>query len=119
MEKGLAETPAVGTTPAPKTMYEEMEQDENVARGCVRVKELIAYDKIGEKKNDVGKVTDIERPHKPCFCQTAEQETVFAENNSTARIETFTIQLLKSTAIKFLNDPENMKQFEKKGKDGV
>ena len=99
------------TTTAP-TMYEEVEQNENVARGCVSVIELIAYDKIGEKKNDVGKVTDIERPHKPCFCQLPEQEIVFMENHPKARIETFTIQLAKKTAIKFIDDPENMKQFK-------
>lgn len=128
MKDGLAET-SQGTTPAP--MYVELEQDENVARGCVRVKELIAYEAtkkprryapekpglVGEKKTDRdGNVLYVEISHKPCFCQTTEQEQAFLENNSGLRIETFTIQLLKSTAIKFINDPENMKQFTKRSK---
>ncbi len=129
MKDGLAETP-VGTIPAPKGMYEEVEQDENVARGCIRVKELIAYESTKEERrnseNEVmkdrdGKVLYVEVPRKPCFCQTAEQERIFGENNSDPkiRIETFTIQLLKSTAIEFLNDPENMKQFIPQRKDKV
>lgn len=128
-KEGLAETVETATIPAPKTMYVEMEQDENVARGCVRVKELIAYEATKEPRryspDEVGgegeimtdrdgKTLYVENPHKPCFCQTAEQERVFAENNSGVRIETFTIQLLKSTAIKFLNDPQNMEQFKEK-----
>jgi hypothetical protein len=110
---GLAVAPA-GTTPAPKGMYVEAEENENIAKGYVQVKELIAYDKIGEKKNDVGKVTDVEKSRKPCFCQTSEDERIYKENNPKPRIETFSIQLLKSTAIKYLNDPENVKQFKER-----
>lgn len=124
-KEGLA-VAAGATTPAPK-LYEEVEQDENVAKGCVLVKELIAYETTkeprrcapekpgiaGEIKTDrEGNILYVENPCKPCFCQTSEQERMFGENNSGARIETFTIQLLKSTAIKFLNDPDNMKQFK-------
>ncbi len=106
---GLAVAPA-GTTPAP-TMYEEMEQEQDVARGCIKVIEIIAYDKIGTKTNDVGKVTDIERSRKPCFCQTPEDEVIYKEKYPKARIETFTIQLLKKTAIAKLDDPDNVRQF--------
>ena len=111
---GLAVAPQ-GTTSAPEEMYEEMEQGEEVARGYVKVIELIAYDKIGEKKNDVGKVSDIERSRPPCFCQTAEQESIYKAKYPKARIETFGIQVLKKTAIAKLNDPANMRQF-KEGK---
>ncbi len=127
---GLAETSVVETTPAP--MYVEIEQDENVARGCVRVKELIAYEATkeprrctpekpggkGEIKTDrEGNTLYVEVPRKPYFCQTSEEERIFSKNNSDPkiRIETFTIQLLKSTAIDFINDPDNMEQF-KEGK---
>jgi len=119
-KEGLA-VAAEATTSAPETMYVEVEQDENVARGCVRIKELIAYDFVKKVKGEDGRVlTDragneriVENSRRPCFCQTPEQEAIFSENNSgpKVRIETFTIQLLKPTAIKFLNDPENMKQF--------
>ena len=107
---GLAAAP-VGTTEAPKGMYIEMEQNENVARGSVQVTELIAYDVVGKKTNDVGKVTNVEKSRKKCFCQSPEDEAIYKANNSDARIETFGIQLLKSIAIKYLNDPENVKQF--------
>ena len=129
--KGLAET-AEATTPAPKKMYRELEQGENVARGCVEVKELIAYEATseprrcapekpgikGEIKTDRdGKILYVEISRKPCFCQTPEQERIFRENNSDSRIETFTIQLLKSTAIEAIDNPENMKQFEGRNKN--
>lgn len=118
-EKGQAAaadaTDTTATIKAPKKMlmYEEMEQDENVAKGCVKVTEIIAYDVVGKKKDEDGKETIVEKGRRPYFCQTKEQENVFTENNPGIRTETFGVQLLKSTAIKKLNDPENMKQFKK------
>ena len=117
-----------GTTSAP-TMYEEIEQGDEVARGHVQVKEIIAYDAtktprrhppekeglVGEIwKDKDGNILYVENGRPPYFCQTKEQEVIFKENNPDARIETFGIQLLKSTAIKYLNDPRNVKQFTKK-----
>lgn len=97
-----------------KTMYKEIEQDENVARGCVKVIEIIPYDPVGKRKNEDGKDEIVEMGRQPYFCQDSEDALVFAENNPNARTESFTIQLMKSTAIRYLNDPENMKQFTKK-----
>lgn len=126
--EGQAEAADAATTEAPG-MYVEMEYDDNVARGCVRITEIIAYDAtkeprrhmpekeggIGEiMKDKDGNILYVEIGRKPCFCQTKEQESIFAENNPGIRTETFGIQLLKSTAIRKLNDPENMKQFVKK-----
>ena len=117
---GLAVTPE-GTTAAP-TLYKEIEQGDEVARGHVQVKEIIAYDFVEKRKvierdkmgNEIGsKMVIIENGRKPYFCQTKEQELIFKENNPDARIETFSIQLLKSTAIKYLDDPRNVKQFTK------
>ncbi len=119
---GLAAAPA-GTTEAPKEMYVEVEQDENVAKGCVQVKELIAYDFVEKKKviekdkigNVIGeKEVIIEKSRNKCFCQSPEDAVIYKANNPDARIETFSIQLLKSTAKKYINDPENMKQFKEK-----
>ncbi len=117
---GLAVAPK-GITPAPEGMYEEIEAIEEVARGHVRVVELIVYefDRMEEIIDDstgkpTGKMRKVEKSRRPYFCQTKEQEVVFAQNNSAGRIETFTVQLLKSTAIKKLNDRENMRQFEEK-----
>lgn len=123
--KGQAEVASMATTKAPG-MYVEMEQDENVARGYVKVTEIIAYDatkeprrhmpeKEGETgeimKDKEGNILYVEISRKPCFCQTPEDEAIYNANNPKARIESFGIQLLKSTAIKKLDDPENMKQF--------
>ncbi len=114
---GLAVAPH-GTTPAPG-MYEDIEEIEEVARGHVKVVELIAYefDRMEEIIDDLtgkptGKMRKVEKSRGPYFCQTKEQEVVFGKNNPDARIETFNVQLLKSTAIRKLNDPENMKQFK-------
>lgn len=124
MKDGLVETPQ-RTTPTPG-MYEEVEQGDDVARGCVLVKEIIVYEAtkeprryspdkaggIGEIRTDrEGKTLYVEVPRGPYFCQPGEYEQIFAENNLTGRKETYTIQLLKATAIKYINDPENMKQF--------
>lgn len=116
---GLAMAPA-GITKAP-TMYEEIETIEDVARGHVLVTELIVYvfDKVVDVIDELsgiptGAKKTLEKGRKPCFCQTKEQELIFAKNNPGVRIESFTVQLLKSTAIKYLNDPENMKQFKEK-----
>jgi len=82
-------------------MYKEVEQEEDVARGCVKVYEIIMY----------GKTAKDSRKY---FCQDKEDLLIFKENNPGVKTETFYIQLLKSSAIKYLNDPENMKQFIKK-----
>ncbi len=128
MEKqGLAEA-AKATTKAP-TMYREIEQEENVARGCVEVIEILAYDVTKEprrhppekdgltgeiRKDKDGNILYVENGREPYFCQDPEDAQVFAENNPAVRTETFTIQLRKSTAVKYLNAPRNMKQFERK-----
>jgi len=124
--QGLAET-SKETTKAP-TMYREIEQEENVARGCVEVVEIIAYDATKEprrhppeknqSKGEIvkkdGVVLYVEIGRAPYFCQDPEDALVFAENNPNVRTETFTIQLRKSTAIKYLDAPRNMKQFERR-----
>ncbi len=115
---GLAVAPH-GTTPAPG-MYREEEQDETVSRGCVRVTEVIAYDFVRMeviKDEQTGKDTDmkrkIEKSRGPYFYQNSEDYVVFRENNPDARLETFGIQVLRSTAIKYMNSPENIEQFRR------
>lgn len=123
VEKGLAAASAMETTSAPKTMYKEEEQDETVARGCVRITEVIAYDFVRMetiKDEQTGKDTDmkrkIEKSRGPYFYQDSSEDfLIFRENNPNARLETFGIQVLKSTAIKYINRPENMEQFTRKG----
>lgn len=112
----------------PYKMYMEMEQDEDVAMGCVKVTEIIAYEATKEprrhspeKPGDKGEImTDkdgnilyVEIGRGPYFCQTKEQEHIFMEKNPGVRTETFSIQLLKSTAIEYIENDENVKQFIK------
>jgi len=116
------------TTTAP-TMYREEEQDEAVARGHVRVTEVIAYDATKtprryppESLTDKGRIMKdadgntmyVEIGRGPYFFQDSEDFIIFKENNPKARLETFGVQMLKSTAIKKINNPENMKQFRRK-----
>ncbi len=127
MSDGLAKT-SKETTTAP-TMYREIEQDDNVARGHVEVIEIIAYDitkeprrhplERGETKGRVredsdGNILYVEVGRAPYFCQDPEDALTFAENNPDARTETFTVQVRKSTAIKYIDAPRNMKQFKKR-----
>ena len=125
--QGLAETSVKETTKAP-TMYREIEQNENVARGHVEVIEIIAYDATKkprryppDKDQDIGDIIKdkggnilyVEVSRGPYFCQDPEDAQIFAENNPTTRTETFTVQVRKSTAIKYLDAPENIEQFAK------
>ena len=125
MNEGLAKT-SKEITKAP-TMYREIEQNENIARGHVEVIEIIAYDAtkeprrhvpekdglIGEiKKDNDGNILYVEIGREPYFCQDPEDALLFAENNPGVRTETFTVQVRKSTAIKYLDSPRNMKQFK-------
>ena len=120
-KEGLAET-AEATTSAP-TMYREEEQDETVARGCVRITEVIVYDFLRMHKildeltgQPTGQERKIEKSRGPYFYQDSEDFLIFKENNPKSRFETFGIQVLKSTAKKYMNNPENMKQFKKGAK---
>ncbi len=127
MSDGLAKT-SKETTKAP-TMYREIEQDDNVARGHVEVIEIIAYDatkeprrRVPEKDGLLGEIMKdkdgntlfVEVSRGPYFCQDPEDSLTFSENNPDTRTETFTVQVRKSTAIKYLDAPENMKQFQKR-----
>ncbi len=127
MTQGLAKT-SEETTKAP-TMYREVEQNDNIARGHVEVIEIIAYDATKEprrhplekgetkgriKKDNDGNTIYIENPREPYFCQDPEDALVFAENNPKARTETFTVQVRRSTAIEYLDSPRNMEQFKKR-----
>ncbi len=127
MSNGITKT-SKETTTAP-TMYREIEQNENVARGHVEVIEIIAYDitkeprrhplERGETKGRVredsgGNILYVEVGRAPYFCQDPEDALVFAENNPDTRTETFTVQVRKSTAIAYIDAPRNMKQFKKR-----
>ncbi len=60
------------------------------------------------------KVTQINAGGKKYICETAEEETIFRENNPGMAIETYHIELPNHIIEGYLNDPENKKQFTKK-----
>ncbi len=127
MINGLAKTSEKEITKAP-TMFREIEQGENIARGHVEIIEIIAYDATKEprryppdKDQDIGDIVKdkngntlyVEISRGPYFCQDPEDAQIFSEFNPDTRTETFTVQVRKSTAIKYLDAPENMRQFVK------
>ena len=124
MSQGLAKAPEE-ITKAP-TMYQDIEQGENVARGCASVIEVIPYDITKEPrrhppdrdrmegdimKDKNGNTLYVEIPRKPLFCQDPEDVTVFTESNPKVRVETFTIQIRKTTAKNYIDSEYNMKSF--------
>ena len=70
---------------------------------------------FGKKMKDKdGNTLYVEVSSGPFFCQDTEQQMDFEENNPDIRTENFTVQVRKRTAIKYIDAPDNMKQFERK-----
>ncbi len=65
-------------------------------------------------KDKEGNTLYVEVSRGPYFCQDPEDAQIFTESNPDTRTESFTVQVRKSTAIKYLDAPDNMKQFERK-----
>ncbi len=63
---------------------------------------------------DKRKVLKLVEGGKEYFCITAEEQRIFAENNPGVKTESFKVELQEAAAEKYLNDPENKKQFTKK-----
>lgn len=72
-----------------------------------------------EEREKMRKVIQINAKGKKYFCMTSSQERIFAENNPGVETESFHLELLESIAEKYLNDPENKKQFTEKAKETV
>ena len=81
--------------------------ERTVAIGHVPVKQILT-------KPTLDAVGQIVKAGKTYFCETKEQELIFKENNPGVETESFNIELLKSTADKYLSDPQNRKQFTRK-----
>lgn len=62
------------------------------------------------------KVTQINMGGKKFICVTAEEESIFAQNNPGVEVETYHIELPEHVIQGYLDDPENMKQFTRKEK---
>ena len=68
------------------------------------------------QQEEMKKVIQINANGKTYFCETSQEQHVFSENNPDVKTETFHIELEDSTARRYLNDPENKKQFTKREK---
>lgn len=82
----------------------ELGAEEPVVRGHMKITEII-----------VEKLIDGKRIF---FCRTPEEEMIFSGNNPGVKTETFHIEMLVSTANKYLNGPENRKQFTRPVMEG-
>lgn len=66
------------------------------------------------KPEPTTRVIQINAEGKRYFCSTPEEQQIFTENNPDVKTESFNLELPISTADKYLNDPENKKQFIKR-----
>lgn len=69
---------------------------------------------IEETQSQVKKVIQINAKGKKYFCTTPLEQQIFSENNPGVKTETYTLELPVFIVDKYLNDPENKKQFTKK-----
>jgi len=107
-------TTAVTEKKTPAPMYKEIppeERGEHIAKGHVEVIQLIVYEVVGMKENEYGEKIPDKEGRGSFFCQDPEDVNVFMKLNPKLETEQFTVQLLKSTAMKYINNPENMKRF--------
>ena len=63
-------------------------------------------------KDKDGNILYEEKGRAPYFCQDHEDSMLFNEKNPEVRTETFTIQLRKTTAKKYIDSPRNIEAFE-------
>lgn len=75
----------------------------------INVKPKYVYDKT--KGITTTRMTEKGRSY---FCRTPDEQLIFNENNPGADTETFTIEVQEAVAKKYLEDPDNKAQFEKK-----
>ena len=97
---------------------ENLKEKFEMLKGKVELLEILAKQpavpKVEEVQIKLVKVKQINANGKSYFCKTQQEQQVFAENNPGVKTESFDIELQEATAEKYLNDPENIKQFTKK-----
>ena len=60
------------------------------------------------------KVTQINVGKKKYFCLTPQEQEIFRSNHPNMKIETFEVEMPEYMATKYLENPENVKAFERK-----
>lgn len=70
-----------------------------------------------QPENLMKKYIQINANHKTYLCSTAREQQIFSENNPGVETESFNIELTAEQAERYLNDPENKKQFIKRKKE--
>jgi len=98
----------------PKEVKEILEKL-NELTNRVELLEIIAKKGSGEESRPATKeIIQINMGDKKYFCETQLEHQAFKENNPTAKTESFNVEMPTDQADKYLNDPENKKQFVRK-----
>lgn len=100
-----------------RTILGKLQEKVDELENRVQLLEIIAKQGLkvsAEPTQTVKKVIQINAKGKRYFCETTQEQQVFSENNPGVKTETFSIELPVADADKYLNDPENKKQFTKK-----
>ena len=100
------------------TKYEEINERINGLANRVELLEIIAKSQPAtqpeSRPESMKKVIQINARGKTYFCATNQEQQIFTQNNPGVETETFNIELTSDVADRYLNDPENKKQFTKR-----
>ena len=100
------------------TKYEEINERIKGLVNRVELLEIVAKAQSQSvpqsESTSIKKVIQINAKGKTYFCTTSQEQQIFTENNPGVETETFNIELPPTVADRYLNNPENKKQFTKK-----
>lgn len=82
----------------------------------INTKPEIAPAKYG-KKHELIANAKVVTPGKKYYCMTGREKQIFKDNHPDEEIEAFNIELPGYLADKYLNEPENKRQFARKEQD--
>jgi len=88
----------------------ETQQNEMKKVIQINTKPKLSKPNYNNKGELIAKAEIIERG-RTYFCSTPQEQHIFTENNPGVETESFTVELPVISADKYLNDPENKKQF--------
>lgn len=111
------ETETAVKTLSNREKVESLEEHLEDLENRVQLLEIIARkapEALPEPQPETKKIVQINAKGKKYFCETKQEQAIFAENNPGTKTETFDVELHVFAADKYLNDPENKKQFIRK-----
>lgn len=74
---------------------------------------------LHDNKGNLTKGVEVIEHGKKYYCTTPQEQKIFTENNPDVETESFNIELSVADANKYLNDPENKKEFTRKVEEKV